>query len=86
MGRIEEPWEPFEIKVLIEGVPEKLLVIPDREDPKYEIFDQHTAIGMVWPEQGKQGKKIWCGEGFVVKELLVQIGEQIDDYLVNKPV
>jgi hypothetical protein len=85
MGRIEEPWEPFEIKVTIEGTPEKLLVIPDREEPKYEIFDQHTSIGTVWPEQGKQGK-IWCGEGLVVKELLVQIGEQVDDYLVNKPV
>lgn len=85
MGRVEEPWEPFEIQVMIEGLPEKLLVIPDREEPKYEIFDQYTSIGTVWSDQGKLGK-IWCGEGLVVKELLGQIGELIDDYLNNKPV
>jgi len=86
MGRIEEPWEPFEIQVMIEGNAEKLLVVPDREEPdKYGIFDQHTAVGTVWPEEGKQGR-IWCGEGLVVKELLQHIGEQIDDYLQNKPV
>jgi len=86
MGKIEEPWEPFEIQVMIEGNTEKLLVIPDREEPgKYGVFDQHTAIGTVWPEQARQGR-IWCGEGLMVKELLQQIGEQIDDYLQNKPV
>lgn len=84
MGKIEEPWEPFEIQINIEGNPEKLLVIPDREEPKYEVFDQHTSIGTVWVEEGKYGK-IWCGEGAVVRELIAQIGEQIDDYLLNKP-
>lgn len=85
MGKIEEPWEPFEIQVMIEGQPEKLLVIPDREELKYEIFDQYTSIGTVWPDQGKLGR-IWCGEGLVVKELLDKIGMSIDDYLNNKPV
>ncbi|MBB5636852.1 hypothetical protein HDE68_002765 [Pedobacter cryoconitis] len=85
MGNIEEPWEPFEIQVLIEGNNERLLVIPDMDEPKYEIFDEHTSIGTVWVENQKQARN-WCGEGLVVKELLARIGEQIDDYLNNKPV
>lgn len=86
MGKIEEPWEPFNIQVMIEGKSEKLLVIPDREEPdKYELFDQYISIGTAWIEQGKQGK-VWCGEGLMVKELLPAIGTQIDDYLQNKPV
>lgn len=85
MSKIEEPWEPFNIEVLIEGKTEKFLVIPDQDEPKYEIFDQHTAIGTVWLDTGLQGR-CWCGEGAIVKELLVPIGEQIDDYLTNKPI
>lgn len=85
MGRIEEPWEPFEVQVTIEGNPERLLVIPDRDEPKYEVFDEQTSIGTVWREQGKQGT-VWCGEGLVARELLIQIGEQIDDYRSNKPI
>lgn len=77
MGKISESWEPFEIEVTIEGNPEKLLVIPDREETKYELFDQYTSIGTVWPDENKQGR-IWCGEGLVARELLDQIGEQID--------
>lgn len=85
MGKVEEPWEPFEIDVMIEGQPESLLVVPDREEPKYEIFDQYTSIGTVWADQGKFGT-VWCGEGLVVKELLDQIGQLIEDYVNNKPV
>ncbi len=85
MKRVEEPWEPFEIVVMIEGESETLLVVPDREEPKYEIFDQFTSIGRVWSDQGRLGK-FWCGEGLIVKELLDQIGESIDNYLNNKPV
>lgn len=83
MSKIEEPWEPFNIQVTIEGNTEQLLVIPDSDEPTYEIFDQHTSIGTVWqdPQAG-----IWCGEGLIVRELMVQIGEQIDDYLNNKPI
>ncbi|TDQ11776.1 hypothetical protein [Pedobacter metabolipauper] len=85
MSKIEEPWEPFNIELSIEGKPERLLVIPDREEPKYELFDQHTSIGTVWTETGKQGR-FWCGEGLIVKELLDLIGEQIDTYTENKPI
>nr|WP_068891959.1 hypothetical protein [Pedobacter panaciterrae] len=86
MGKIEEPGEPFGIQVIIEGNSEKLLIIPNPDEPnKYEVFDEYTSIGTVWSDQGKQGR-IWCGEGFVVKELLQQIGEQINDYLQNKPL
>lgn len=83
MGKIEEDWEPFEIQITIEGQYKPLLVIPDREEPKYEIFDQHTSLGMMWREMGKDGE-IWCGEGVVVKALLVSLGEQLEDYLTNK--
>ncbi|SMC89048.1 hypothetical protein [Pedobacter africanus] len=85
MGNIAEDWEPFEIQVTIEGEVKPLLVIPDREEPKYAIFDQHTSLGTVWQESGKQGK-IWCGEGVAVQALIVQLGEQLEDYLNNKPV
>jgi hypothetical protein len=85
MSQIEEPGEPFNIEVLIEGKPEQFLVVPDTEAPKYQIFDQHTAVGTVWIDTGLQGRT-WCGEGLIVKELLVPIGEQIDDYLTNKPI
>ena len=83
MEKIEAP---FEIQVVIEGNSEKLLVIPEREEPdKYELFDQYTPIGTVWKEEGKQGR-VWCGEGLVVRELLIEIGEQIDDYVQSKLV
>ena len=85
MGKIEEEWEPFEIQVTIEGETKSLLVVPDREDPKYEIFDQYTSLGTIWQETDKTGK-IWCGEGLVVNELLTQLGTQVEDYLNNKPV
>jgi hypothetical protein len=38
MGKIAEQWEPFEIQVTIEGETKSLLVVPDREEPKYQIF------------------------------------------------
>ena len=38
MGKIAEQSEPFEIQVTIEGETKSLLVVPDREDPKYQIF------------------------------------------------
>jgi len=85
MGKIEEEWEPFEIQVTIEGEPKSLLVVPDREEPKYEIFDEYTSLGTIWQETDYAGK-IWCGEGLVVKELLTQLGMQVEDYLNNKPV
>jgi hypothetical protein len=85
MGKIEEEWEPFEIQVTIEGETKSLLVVPDREEPKYEIFDQYTSLGTIWQETDKTGK-IWCGEGLVVTELLTQLGTQVEDYLNNKPV
>jgi len=43
------------------------------------------TIGTVWPENQNE-RRVWCGEGLIVKELLVNIGEQIDDYLNNKPI
>lgn len=79
MGKIAEPWEPFEIWVTIEGNKEKFLVIPDREEPKYELFDDQTSVGTVWKEQKDVGK-IWCAEGAIARELLDQIAEQIDAY------
>ncbi|NQX53017.1 hypothetical protein HQN86_05275 [Pedobacter panaciterrae] len=85
MGNIAEEWEPFEIQVTIEGEVKSLLVVPDREEPKYAIFDQHIPLGTMWQESGKTGK-VWCGEGVVVKALLTQLGEQLEDYLNNKPV
>ncbi|TCC93150.1 hypothetical protein [Pedobacter hiemivivus] len=85
MGKIEEEWEPFEIQVTIEGETKSLLVVPDREDPKYEIFDEYTSLGTIWQDTDKTGK-IWCGEGLVVNELLTQLGTQVEDYLNNKPV
>jgi len=74
MGKIAEPWKPFEIQGSIEGNMEKLLVVPDREEPRYEIFDQFTSIGTAWKDQGQ-----WCAEGMIARELLHQIGEQIDE-------
>ena len=79
MGKIAEPWEPFEIWITIEGNKEKFLVVPDREEPRYEVFDDHTSVGTVWTEQ-KDTNKIWCAEGAIAKELVDQIGEQIDSY------
>lgn len=85
MGKIAEEWEPFGIEVNIQGESRSLLVVPDREEPKYQIFDQHTSLGLIWREIGKTGK-IWCGEGIVVRELLNELGEEIENYLNNKPV
>lgn len=85
MENIAEDWELFEIQVTIEGEVKSLLVIPYREEPKYAIFDQQTSLGMVWQESGKTGK-FWCGEGLAVKALLMQLGEQLEDYFNNKPV
>ena len=85
MGKIAKEWEPFEIQVTIEGVPKTWLVVPDREEPKYEIFDQHTSLGLIWQEMGKTGK-VWCGEGLVVRDLVASLGEQVENYLNNKPV
>lgn len=85
MGKIEEEWEPFEIQVILEGEVKPLLVVPDREEPKYAIFDQHVPLGTIWQEDDATGK-IWCGEGVVVKALLAQLGEQTTDYLNNKPI
>ena len=79
MGKITEPWEPFEIWVTIEGNKEKFLVIPDREEPKYEIFDDYTSVGTVWSEKS-DSNKTWFAEGAIARELLDQIGEQIDSY------
>lgn len=85
MGNIAEDWEPFEIQVTIEGEVKPLLVIPDREEPKYAIFDQHTSLGTIWRESGNTSNS-WCGEGVVVKALLTQLGEQMEDYFNNKPL
>jgi len=85
MENVAEDWEPFEIQVTIEGEVKPLLVIPDREEPKYAIFDHHTSLGTVWQESGKTGK-IWCGEGVAVSALLTQLGEQLEDYFNNKPI
>lgn len=79
MGKIAEPWEPFEIWVTIEGNKEKFLAIPDREEPRYEVFDDHTSVGTVWSEKN-DSNTIWCAEGAIARELLDQIGEQIDSY------
>ncbi|WP_316747408.1 hypothetical protein [Pedobacter gandavensis] len=84
MGKIEEPGEPFDIQVLIEGQWERLLVIPDLDASKYGLFDQETAIGQVWPEETGLGR-IWCAEGLVARSLVAQVGEQIDQYYLNKP-
>lgn len=85
MGNIAEDWEPFEIQVTIEGAVKPLLVIPDREEPKYAIFDQHTPLGTIWREEGNNVKS-WCAEGVVVKAWLTQLGEQMEDYFNNKPL
>lgn len=85
MGKIAEEWEPFEIQVTIEGETKSLLVVPDREESKYQIFDQHTSLGLIWQENGKTGK-VWCGEGMVVRALVTELGEQVENYLNNKPV
>ncbi|MBE9597793.1 hypothetical protein [Pedobacter sp. MC2016-24] len=85
MGTIAEQWEPFEIEVMIEGKMKKLLVIPDREEPKYAIFDEHTLLGTIWQDTSDQGK-FWCGEGLVVKEILPGLGEQVSEYLANRPI
>ena len=85
MENIADAWEPFEIQVTIDGEVKPLLVIPDRDEPKYAIFDQYTSLGTVWQESGKTGK-VWCGEGMAVKALLTQLGEQLEDYFNNKPV
>lgn len=85
MGKIEEEWEPFEVQVTIEGEVKPLLVVPDREEPGYAVFDQHIPLGTIWQESDETGK-VWCGEGMTVKALLTQLGEQIEDYLNNKPV
>lgn len=77
MAKISEPWEPFDIQVVIEGKMEKILVIPDREEAKYELFDDHTSIGNVWTEL-KGTATVWCAEGMIARELLDQIGEQIE--------
>lgn len=82
MGKIEEKWDPFEIQVNIEGETKSLLVMPDREMPGYAVFDQHTLLGRIWKEPGKT----WCAEGVVVNALLAPIGEQIEEYLNNKPL
>lgn len=85
MENIADDWEPFRIQVTIEGKVKSLLIIPDREKPQYAVFDQHVPLGTIWQDSGKSGK-IWCGEGVVVRALLTQLGEQIDDYLLNKPI
>ncbi|MBB5437975.1 hypothetical protein HDC92_001649 [Pedobacter sp. AK017] len=85
MGKIAEEWEPFEIQVTIEGEIKSLLVVPAREELKYEVFDQLTSLGLIWQEIGKTGK-IWCGEGIVVRALVAELGEQVENYLNNKPV
>lgn len=85
MGKIAEEWDPFEIQVNIEGETKSLLVVPDREEPKYAIFEQHVSLGTIWQETGKTGK-VWCGEGMAVKALLTQLGEQVENYLNNKPI
>ncbi|AOM79651.1 hypothetical protein [Pedobacter steynii] len=85
MGQIAEEWEPFQILVTIEGESKSLLVVPDREEPKYAIFDEHIPLGTIWQEFRKTGK-IWCGEGVVVIALLTQLAEQTEEYLNNKPI
>lgn len=77
MSKIAEPWEPFEIQVLIEGQMEKILVVPDQDEAKYQLFDDLTSLGSVWSEQKGSGL-VWCAEGMIARELLDQVGEQIE--------
>ncbi|SMD10086.1 hypothetical protein [Pedobacter nyackensis] len=77
MSKIAEPWEPFEIQVLIEGQIEKILVVPDQEEARYQLFDDLTSLGSVWSEQKESGM-VWCAEGMIARELLDQVGEQIE--------
>ena len=85
MANIEEGWSPFQVQVIIEGALKPLLVVPDQEEPRYEVFDQYTSLGTLWQEQDKTGK-IWCGEGTAVQALLEPLAAQIENYLANKPV
>ena len=64
---------------MIEGNMENLLVIPDDDRKKFTVFDGVTSIGTVWPESTDSGN-IWCADGLMARELLDQIGEQIDTF------
>lgn len=66
MAKKAEEGEPFEIQVSIEGELKSLLVVPDREEARYAIFEQHVPLGTIWKESGDVGK-IWCGEGAVLR-------------------
>jgi hypothetical protein len=71
--------ESFEIEIAIEGQPETLLVIPNEFKHIYTVYDQDTTIGTVWPVKTHEGIS-WCAEGFIARELLEQIGAQIEAY------
>jgi hypothetical protein len=71
--------EPFDIQVMVEGNMESLLVIPNAEENNFKIFDDITYVGTVWTED-RDNKKVWCADGMIARELLDQIGQQIDAF------
>jgi hypothetical protein len=71
--------ETFEIEINIEGLPETLSVIQNEFKHIYSVYDQGTAIGTVWPVKTATGVD-WCAEGPMARDLLDQIGAQIEAY------
>jgi hypothetical protein len=71
--------ESFEIEINIEGQPETLNVIQNEFKHIYTVYDQGTSIGTVWPVETHEGVS-WCAEGSIARELLEQIGAQIEAY------
>jgi hypothetical protein len=71
--------EPFEIQVMIEGGMEQMLVIPNSGENNYKVFDGITSVGTVWTEL-QEGEQVWCADGMIARELLDQIGEQIEAF------
>jgi len=58
---------------------EQMLVIPNSEENNYKVFDGITSVGTVWTEL-QEGKQVWCADGMIARELLDQIGEQIEAF------
>lgn len=71
--------EPFNIQVMVEGNLESLLAIPHEEENNFKIFDNITFVGTVW-EENRDGRKVWCADGLMARELVDQIGQQIDAF------
>jgi hypothetical protein len=71
---------PFNITISIEGMPEQLYIVPEitgKKTTEYKVFDNKTYIGTVWADFNEQGR-FWCAEGAMARELLAQIGQQIE--------